>query len=402
MKRILLYISDGNGCTLHRLILPHAYLNKEVFEVQYGTESMDYEEIGKYDLFVFHRMLPDGMIERLKAECPNTKIICDIDDLWELTTSHILYNHYLNYDISNAIKKHIKLADYVTTTTPLLAAKIKPFNPNVHVFANSLIPDSEFKPNPTPSDKIRFGIIGGCTHVKDMVLLEGVVKQLPQDVLDKIQFVLGGFDKGVYQIPMADGSIRKEPMPWEENAWVKMERILTNDYQTISPEHKQFLQQYTMGLEFNSDEPYKRIWAKDIWNYATIYDDIDVLLVPLVDNEFNRSKSELKLIEAGVKQKACIVSDVMPYKLCAIPAIEKGGAINPEGNCLMVNNAKGSRGWAKAITRLVKDKDLRDMITTNLTKLTEPGAKYNLKKVTDDRNNFYKKILNYEEPILST
>lgn len=400
MKRILLYITNSDGCTLHRLILPHAYLDKEVFEVQYGIESIDYKEIGRYDLFVFHRMLPEGMIERIKAECPNTKIICDIDDLWELTSSHILYNHYLNWNISDAIKKHIRLSDYVTTTTPLLAAKIKPLNPNVFVFANALVPDSEFKPNPIPSDKIRFGIIGGCTHVKDMALLEGLVKQLPQDVLDKIQFVLGGFDKGIVQIPQEDGSIKTMPMRWEDNAWVKMEKILTNDYQTISPEHKQFLQKFMMGLEFNGNEPYKRIWAKDIWNYATIYDDIDVLLVPLVDNEFNHSKSELKMIEASVKQKACIVSDVMPYKLCAIPAIEKGGTINPKGNCLVVNNAKGSRGWAKAITRLVKDNELRSMITNNLTKLTATGEKYNLKKVTEDRTNFYKQILNYEKPLL--
>lgn len=400
MKRILLYITNSDGCTLHRLILPHAYLDKEVFKVQYGIESIDYKEIGKYDLFVFHRMLPEGMIEHIKAECPNTKIICDIDDLWELTSSHILYNHYLNWNISDAIKKHIRLSDYVTTTTPLLAAKIKSLNPNVFVFANALVPDSEFKPNPIPSDKIRFGIIGGCTHVKDMALLEGLVKQLPQDVLNKIQFVLGGFDKGIIQIPQEDGSIRKEPMPWKDNAWVKMEKILTNDYQTISPEHRQFLQQFLVGLEFNGNEPYKRIWAKDIWNYATIYDDIDVLLVPLVDNEFNHSKSELKMIEASVKQKACIVSDVMPYRLCAIPAIEKGGTINPKGNCLVVNNAKGSRGWAKAITRLVKDNELRSMITTNLTELTATGEKYNLKKVTEDRTNFYKQILNYEKPLL--
>lgn len=400
MKRILLYITNSDGCTLHRLILPHAYLDKEVFEVQYGIESIDYKEIGKYDLFVFHRMLPEGMIERIKAECPNTKIICDIDDLWELTSSHILYNHYLNWNISDAIKKHIRLSDYVTTTTPLLAAKIKLLNPNVFVFPNALVSDSEFKPNLIPSDKIRFGIIGGCTHVKDMELLDGLVKQLPQDILNKIQFVLGGFDKGIIQIPQEDGSVRKEPLPWKDNVWVKMEKILTNDYQTISPEHKQFLQQFLVGLEFNGNEPYKRIWAKDIWNYATIYDDIDVLLVPLVDNEFNRSKSELKMIEASVKQKACIVSDVMPYRLCAIPAIEKGGTINPKGNCLVVNNAKGSRGWAKAITRLVKDNELRNMITNNLTELTATGEKYNLKKVTEDRTNFYKQILNYEKQIL--
>ena len=397
MRRILLHIADESGCSLHRLILPHAYINKEEFEVTFGLPADkvgDVEEIGKYDVFVFHRLLPSGFIDKIKANCPNTKIICDIDDSWELTTSHILYNQYREHSIADEIKKHIRLADYVTTTTPLLAAKIKPFNPNVYVFPNALIPESEFKPNPIPSDKIRFGIIGGCTHITDLQLLDGLIKQLPPDVLDKIQFVLGGFDKGFITVPQENGETLRLPMEWKDNVWVHMEKILTNNYQTISPQHKEFLQQYNPSVEFISNEPYKRLWAKDVWNYATLYDEIDVLLVPLLDNEFNRNKSELKMVEASIKQKPCIVSDVMPYKLCAIPAIKKGGQINPDGNCLLVNNAKGSRGWAKAIIRLVKDKELKDMITTNLQKLTEEGAKYNLKKVTEDRTNFYKQILN--------
>ena len=135
------------------------------------------------------------------------------------------------------------------------------------------------------------------------------------------------------------------------------------------------------------------MWTRDIWNYATLYDEIDVLLVPLVDNQFNACKSELKMIEASVKGKPIIVSDVNPYKLCAISAIEKGGGLNPEGNCILVNNQKGSKGWAKAITKMVRDKQLRDTITTNIAKLTADGAKYNLYKVTDDRSEIYKKIL---------
>ena len=396
MKKILIYLTGENGCTLHRLVLPYAYINKELFEVHFGLEKdklRDTEEIGKYDAIVFHRMLPHGLIEEIKKNCSNTKIICDVDDSLELSSSHIMYQHYQTYNVTDEIKKHIKMSDYITTTTNILAEKVKPFNPNVYIFPNALIADGEFKPIDNPSSKLRFGIIGGCTHITDMQLLYGMVNQLPADVLDKVQFVLGGFDKGLIQIPTADGRIETRLMPWEDNSWTKMEKILTNDYKTISKEHKELLTQYIQGMDYTTDEAYRRIWTKDIWNYATIYDDIDVLLVPLVDNGFNKHKSELKMIEASVKNKACIVSDVYPYKICAINAIEKGGNINPEGNCIMVNNQKGSRGWAKAITRLVKDKELRDMIRINLHKLTEEGAKYDIRKVSEDRSKFLEEIL---------
>lgn len=396
MKKILIYLTGENGCTLHRLVLPYAYINKELFEVQFGLDKdklRDTEEIKKYDAIVFHSMLPNGLIDEIKKNCPNTKIICDIDDSWELSSSHIMYQHYQTYNVTDEIKKHIKMSDYITTTTEILSDKIKPFNPNVHIFPNALIADGEFKPLDIQSSKLRFGIIGGCTHITDMQLLDGMVNQLPADVLDKVQFVLGGFDKGLIQIPTSDGKIETRLMPWEDNLWTKMEKILTNDYKTVSKEHKEFLTQYIEGMNYTTDEAYRRIWTKDIWNYATIYDDIDVLLVPLVDNGFNKNKSELKMIEASIKNKACIVSDVYPYKICAINAIEKGGNINTEGNCIMVNNQKGSRGWAKAITRLVKDKELRDMIRINLHKLTEEGAKYDIRKVSKDRSKFLEEIL---------
>lgn len=79
-----------------------------------------------------------------------------------------------------------------------------------------------------------------------------------------------------------------------------------------------------------------------------------------------------------------LLSDVMPYTICGINLIGKGGEINPEGNCIMVNNNKGSRGWVKAITKLVKNPELMDILKSNISKLTESG-KYCLSDLTKDR-----------------
>lgn len=71
------------------------------------------------------------------------------------------------------------MADYVTTTTPLFANEIKKHNKNVFVIPNAINPEEkQFIPQPTKSDRLRFGIIYGSSHEHDIALLEGLTNQL--------------------------------------------------------------------------------------------------------------------------------------------------------------------------------------------------------------------------------
>ena len=72
-------------------------------------------------------------------------------------------------------------------------------------------------------------------------------------------------------------------------------------------------------------------------------------------------------------------------------AIERGGKINQEGNALLVEQEKGHKQWAKYIERLVKDRDLLNMIKRNLHNTVKD--KYNLQNVTRDRAEFYRNIV---------
>lgn len=395
MKKIFININGLDGCTLHRLILPYKEVMNETqeFEFTWGFSKKDLtlqekiDEIGRHDIMIFHRMLPDGLLDGVKKQYPKVKIVIDMDDYWRLNDMHPAYWIYRNNHFPEKILYHIKNADTVTCTTDYLAKKIREYNPNVTVFPNALNPEGQFSPKPTTSNVLRFGIIGGASHVKDLELLNGVVRQLPPEILNKIQIVLCGFDKG---ITIKANGLREE-IPWVENQWTKTEEMLTDNYRTISPKHKEFLQQYAWKLEYNSDEPYKRVWTKDVFSYATAYNEIDVLLVPLLANDFTACKSELKLIESSVMLKPVIVSDVAPYTNCGINLIGKGGEINPEGNCIMVNNNKGSRGWVKAITKLVKNPELMDILKQNISKLTESG-KYCLSDLTKDRIKYLRTL----------
>ena len=397
MKKIFININGLDGCTLHRLLIPYNEVMKETDEFKFTVgfpkkeKEMTLQEkidiIGEHDILIFHRLLPEGLLDGVKEQHPNVKIVMDMDDYWRLNDKHPAYWIYRDMNISENILKHVRKADYITCTTEYLAKKIREFNKNVTVFPNALKAEGQFKPNPIHSNVLRLGIIGGSSHMKDLELLDGVVKQLPKDILNKVQFVLCGFDKGV--VKLENGETRD--IPWEDNLWAKTERMLTDNYQTISQPHREFLNKFEWKIEFNSDEPYKRVWTKDIFSYATSYNEIDVLLVPLIANDFTACKSELKMIEASVMKKPVIISEVAPYTNCGINLIEKGGQINPEGNCIFINNNKGSKAWVKAITKLVNNPNLIEMLKTNISKLTESG-KYYLPDVTKERIKYLQQL----------
>ena len=126
-------------------------------------------------------------------------------------------------------------------------------------------------------------------------------------------------------------------------------------------------------------------------SYCTHYNDIDVLLVPLDENRFNSFKSELKLIEAGMMGKAAVVSDFGAYRIGTTNFFEKGGNINPEGNCIMIDKMKAHKDWAKAIEKLVKNPEYVEMLRTNLYNTVKD--KYDIHNVTKERAEWYKSIV---------
>ena len=294
------------------------------------------------------------------------------------------------------VKDNVSLADYITTTTPIFAKELKKYNPNVRIFVNAIDPEEEqFIPKDIKTtDRIRFGFIMGSSHENDLNLLRGMTNRLPKDILDKIQIVLCGYDlRGTIQIFNEKGEATSRPIQPKESVWYTYERLLTDDYKILSPEYKTFLNSFMPNVQYPNvdNEPYKRCWTKDIMNYCTHYNEIDVLIVPLADNRFNSFKSELKLIEAGMMNKAVIVSDFGAYQIGTSNFFEKGGKINEEGNVVLIDSLKKDKDWAKAIEKLVKNPEYIEILRKNLHNSIKD--KYNLSNVTKERVEFYKEIL---------
>ena len=402
--KMLVIPSDTSGCGYYRSLKPHTKLAEMYpddfdIDIKYEVNWGNVDEMLQYDIIHIHKGLFNDM-ETFRStlnKCREngTVVVMDLDDYWDLGPYHPASKDIKRFGIDKLIKDNIKIVDYLTTTTDIFKKEIEKLNPNVKVFVNAIDPEEEqFIPKNNPSERIRFGFIMGSSHLHDIEMLNGIANKLPKDVLDKIQFVLCGFDlRGNVVYRDQQGIERSRPLMPKESVWYEYERILTDDYKIVSPEYKEWLCRYIPNAKyaFENKEPYKRRWTRSIMSYCTHYNDIDVLLVPLDDNKFNSFKSELKLIEAGMMKKAAVVSNFGPYQIGTTNYFEKGGNINPEGNCVLIDKIKAHKDWAKTIEKLVKNPEHIEALRTNLHNSVKD--KYDLRNVTHDRAQWYKDIV---------
>ena len=397
---MLVIPSDKTGCGYFRSLNPHQYIAEhyaDEFDVDivYQMPNGNLEEFLKqYDLIHIHKQLDkEGRIMQL-IKFLGIPVIIDVDDNFKLGDDHPMSLTAKKERWHEPIINHLKMADYVTTTTPIFAKELRKYNKNVAVFPNAIDPTVEqfAVPKTPPTDRLRVGIICGSSHLKDLQLLDGIAKQVN---LDKVQFVLCGFDtrgnRTIYNQQTGEKTTR--PILPEESVWCDYEKIFTDNYNTISPEHKEFLMKYTPNVDDPfTDEPYRRMWTRDISKYATHYANVDVLIAPLKENDFNIVKSQLKETECGFTHTAFIGQNFGAYTIDLVPMVEKGGKINENGTALLVDSSKNHKQWAKYINKLADDREMLKKLQDNLAAFVEKT--YSIDKVCKDRVEFYKKLVN--------
>ena len=399
--KMLVIPSDRTGVGKFRSVDPHVYIAEhygDEFDVDivYNMPNGDLEAFLKqYDLIHIHKQLDKQckIIDMIKFL--GIPVIIDIDDHFKLGNDHPMSITAKKERWHEPIINHLKKADYVTTTTPIFADVIKQHNKNVKVFPNAINPEEKqyaVAKNPR-TDRLRVGIICGSSHLKDLELLSGIATQVNKD---KVQFVLCGFDtRGTRTIYKDNGEVETRPIYPQESVWCDYEKIFTDNYRTISPEHKDFLMKYMAGVDDPfTNEPYRRMWTRHINDYATHYQNVDVLIAPLKENDFNKVKSELKEIECGFTHTAFIGQNFGAYTINLVPMIEKGGKINEEGTALLVDSSKNHKQWAKYINKLADDADMLKKLQDNLYNFVKD--RYSLAEICRQRVEFYKSIVNKE------
>jgi glycosyltransferase involved in cell wall biosynthesis len=414
--KVLVCPSDRTGVGYFRSTKPHIvleelYPNEFHVDIEYEPQIQNDEWLKKYDLIHFHRtignydlmadeydeegkLVREGTMSRLKRLGIPT--IMDLDDYWAPGPHHPAYLLIKESGVDKKILANIKLADYVTTTTEVFATEIRKYNPNIFILPNAIDPrEKQYTPKPQESERLRIGWLGGSSHLQDLEILRGVVSKLKNDnLIDKVQFVLCGFDLRGFITTIDERTGQKtqrkiEPM---ESVWYKYEQIFTDNYSIVSPEYKEHLLNFTKEEYPNIDnEPYRRVWTKPISTYATNYNLFDVSLAPLSEHIFNKVKSQLKVIEAGFHKKALIAQDFGPYQIDMVNAYERGGTINPEGNGLLIPSTKNHKLWYQHIKRLILNPELVEQLSTNL--FNDVKDIYSIQAITEKRREIYKSLV---------
>lgn len=421
--RVLACPSDFHGIGFWRTIWPTQALqkyHKDEFDVEInGSPNVDnIEYLKNFDIIHFHRHL--GPHEKMnevfgKLRAHGVTLIMDIDDFWEPPTTHPLFEIVKKEGLTQRIKEVVAKADYVSTTTEIFANYIRKINPNVLVIPNALnMEDKMWKSEvvPNESGKCRISWIGGSSHHHDLKLMENSFKLLynNKELKDKFQIVMCGYDtRGSITEIRPDGSRNTRNILPHETIWNKFEEIFTANYKEESedPEYFKWLKKIkreTYPQEYMKN--YVRRWTLQLTQYGKHYDYCDVCLAPIEPiekykelpdgeiisiqdnrpgtiksriNYFNEVKSELKIIEAGMKKKALIAQDFGIYK-----QLLKNG----ETGILISDNKDG---WYKAMRRLIVEPELRETLANNLYEFVRD--KYDLKNVTAMRAQMYKDIV---------
>lgn len=455
--KILFFNRDKGGVNYFRTETPAIQLkndHSDLFDItiksKISSNDMDgiFEEFKGYDIIHYHRSLLSNevtnleLIRRLKEI--NTKLIVDVDDYWVLDKIHPMYQYSLDTKLKELTLQNLLNADHVTTTTENFKEEIKRYNKNVTVLYNSVNPEiqPQFKNNNRlDRDVINITYLGGSSHLHDLKMLEGVINLLNSDqsIKGRFKIVLGGFDttgtktenminpefvkamqvlnlynnKLISLLKANKGDIskikeipeqirvlfkdkvfisKKRDIKPEESVYFEYEKILTDNYKLLGNnlEYINFLKKFSKEKYINENSvSYIRRWTANTNEYAKILDESDILLAPLVDNPFNNMKSNLKQIEAMTRKLPIICSDVVPYNVDGIDG----------HNCFLIKNKKNQeKDWAKAIKKLILDKNLRIDIGQNL--YDSFFDKYNLVNVTKKRAELYEMIFKSHEELV--
>lgn len=409
--KVLVVPSDRTGVGYYRSTKPHISLEANYpdefhVDIDYTPQLDNDEWLKQYDIIHYHRTLGDytkmeSTIKRIKDLGIVT--IMDLDDHWSPGKHHPAYLMIKNSGMDKMILNNIKVAENVITTTPLFANELRRHNKNVHVLENAIDPnEKQFTPNPEKSDRVRIGWLGGSSHLKDLELLEGLVGRIKSaGLIDKVQFVLCGFDlRGTMTIlDEKTGKRTQRPIKPMESVWYKYEQIFTNNYDIVSDEYKQHLLSFTKNEYADvANEPYRRVWTKPISTYASNYNLFDVSLAPLIENDFNKVKSQLKVIEAGFHKKAIIAQNFGPYQLDLENYYNKPKTkrdqvtINENGNALLVSSNKNHKDWYRNVKRLIENPEIINVLSERLHETVKDV--YSIDAVTAKRRELYLSLLN--------
>ena len=380
--KILVVPANEGGCAQYRAILPMKKLaekhgdevelrwnhNPLGLDVSTGAwqPNWDFEDMKWADIVFTNNLCNFGgnYTARIvgKAKEFGKYVHYDTDDLLtDLYDGHRLKQVYEEKGLGNITKFIYFHSDIVSVTQHKFAERILPFiNPNhVLVIIKNAIDYNlpcwnQPKLPPQRKNCVRIGWAGGIHHEQDLKNFVGIPSIVNQKV--GAENVFWGF---YGHPPINPETMDKED--WQIDVW------------------KNYVNRFMFGSKTKN---FQVFFALPTDQYGVMFTNIDIAIAPLEMNQFNDSKSDIKVAEAGRYKIPLIASDVGCYSDTIING--KTGFLIPTG--------KGEkRAWVDTLCRVIRDHNLRKNMGENLHVVTE--QLFNLNDTVTDRLNLYKEVL---------
>lgn len=247
-----------------RLEDPGVYLKKRGHEVEVFTTTPTKEMCEYFDIFVTQGMVDKDSIALLYEyqQEHGKKIVVDQDDDLIVDPSNPHLKDHEVTDAVNIVQKTIEIADMVTTTTQYLARKLSQYQKNVMVFPNNMdMKRWDLPKHKNSSKRVRIGWAGSITHIEDLKMILPVLHRIQKEYPEVLYVFVG------------DMRIK---------------------------EHLEGLEaEIMLGVPFEA-------WPAKLHSLS-----LDISIAPLVVNDFNKCKSNIKALEYGIAQYPGVYSKII-------------------------------------------------------------------------------------------
>ena len=386
-------------------------------------ENFDWEDMKWCDMVLMNNISNFGGAYTARV-CGKAKemdkiFVYDTDDLLtQLYKGHRLEKVY-EEGLSDTTKFIYYNSDIITVTQKKFAERIKPFVGNgiLAVVKNAIdydLPAWNMDRVESPG-VCRFGWAGGIHHeedVKEFLSVPAIVNQKVGHAKVKWDFYgrppIEQFPlppKGAFKLPNVDLRKKKYFEHPEITSIVDAYRL---EHQHNEYELGRVNDWMTKVVKWEKDQ-----WQQDVWRnyekrlmaynkgtanysiyfalpadrYGVFYSNMDVALAPLQMNEFNDSKSDIKIAECGRYKVPLVASNVGCYDEIIVNG-ENGYLIDPD---------EGKHRWKEILVKLAREPKTRQRMGEALHETTE--EMFNINKVGHHRLEVYKEFLKWQKTV---
>jgi hypothetical protein len=318
--------------------IPLKYLSeiKKVNFISLFPDIVKDNDIKRSDIIMFFRNTDEISLAILKKSKElHKKIIYCIDDNFEAIHDSHPIKRNINFE---NLKSFYFESNYILTFSEYFSEKLKKYNKNVYYVSN-------------------------LANIEMIEKIKRRIKAKKNEVNNKIII----------------GYLSSDP------AHIMYFNVIKGAIRTILNEYKNYVELHLINIksdiiyEFSNVKYFEPIRAIQKFYKFMLTDKWDIGLAPLIDNEFNRCKTDNKYREYASLGICGIYSNVIPYS---------NSILNNVTGVLVDNNEDM---WYESIKELIENSEKRNKIIKN--SYEDVKERYSLNKYAENYYNIFKKVM---------